>query len=351
MVKREHKNGWAAIVRYGGIGDNLIAVSPARALKAQGFKVEFLTSPPAWQVLEHNPFIDKLSVRSRSETPGDWQFWHLTRSEEYERFAHMSHAVECTLAFVPASSQFQWPASVRRSLADRSYLEFAHDIAEVPYEFGPLYFATDEEHAAAIKTKAEVGDKVIGWCLGGTRIDKIYPYSSMAIGRLIKELGASVVLIGSGQKNIEAANAISEHVALQNGSNRGLHVAVSNVNNDNWPLRRSLTFGLHCDLMIGPDTGPMWAAAMEPLPKIMLISHASPKNITRHWINTVTLHADAGRVPCWPCHQLHDSPETCTPNKENLAAACISDISVDVLVRTAANIWTRPTEQLLLAAE
>ena len=37
--------------------------------------------------------------------------------------------------------------------------------------------------------------------------------------------------------------------------------------------------------MIGPDTGLMWGVAMEAMPKIMLLSHASPENITKHWTN------------------------------------------------------------------
>jgi hypothetical protein len=79
----------------------------------------------------------------------------------------------------------------------------------------------------------------------------------------------------------------------------------------------------------------MWSVAFEPLHKIMLHSHASVENIAAHWLNTTSLSADPKRVPCAPCHRLHDSVETCVPNKDNSGAACISDISVENIVRAA----------------
>jgi hypothetical protein len=42
------------------------------------------------------------------------------------------------------------------------------------------------------------------------------------------------------------------------------------------------------------------SAAFEAMPKIMLLSHASEENITKHWVNTTTLHAD-------PKHSRHAS--------------------------------------------
>jgi hypothetical protein len=66
---------------------------------------------------------------------------------------------------------------------------------------------------------------------------------------------------------------------------------------------------------------------MEAVPKIMLLSHASPVNITKHWAATLPLFADQKRVDCWPCHKLHDTIETCRKAENAEAAACIADIS------------------------
>ena len=169
----------------------------------------------------------------------------------------------------------------------------------------------------------------------------MYPYAPMAVARIIKEIGASVVLIGGpSEKEVSSVEAIRDYVIAHNGDRKGLHLAIPAVGGEKcWPIRTSLAFVQACDLVITPDTGPAWAVAFEPNSKIMLLSHGSVDNVTKHWINTVTLHADNNRVPCWPCHRLHNDISTCVPNKEGNGAACISDISVERLVETVAEVW------------
>jgi len=137
------------------------------------------------------------------------------------------------------------------------------------------------------------------------------------------------------QKETAMAETIAEHVKQQNGTTEGLKVAMSpSFAEEIWPIRRLLSQIRFCDIIVGPDTGPMWSVAMESVPKIMLLSHASPENITKYWRNTTTLHADQSRVDCWPCHRLIDSPDHCRVNASGNAAACISDISVETIVST-----------------
>jgi hypothetical protein len=180
---------------------------------------------------------------------------------------------------------------------------------------------------------------MVTWVLSGSRIDKVYPYCAFAVSRIIKELDAHVVLMGASGKEFKMAETIQEHVKVSHSCVDGLHLALSPDSSEpgglfNWPIRRSLAFALHAsDVVITPDTGIGWAAAMEAVPKIVLISHASAENITAHWINTTTLHADPEKVSCWPCHKLHETPETCRPNRENNGAACISDISVQTILQ------------------
>lgn len=339
-------NRWAAIARFGGIGDNLIAGSPLMALKKMGYMTEVITGAPAHQVFLHNPHIDKLSIKKTEDDlpQGDlfaWQKWFDARSREYDLFSHASHSCEGRHAIFKTMTAFWWPAEVRRKVCAGSYLETAHDLLGAPYDFGPLYFASEEEHHNALQTKEKIGERFILWVLSGTRVDKVYPAATYAVARIIRELKASVVLMGGpSEKERFHANLIKEVVEIQNGTRDGLHIAIPENDGDRaWPLRASLALALTADLVVTPDTGTAWAVAMEQMPKVMLLSHASQENITKHWVNTVTLHADQGRVPCWPCHRLHDDNTTCVPNKENNGAACISDISVDRLLETVARLW------------
>lgn len=333
------KIGWCAVARLGGIGDNLIASSVLPLMKEKYGKLEVITEAPYDVVFENNPYIDKLSVYAKGALPqGDaWQEWFTLRSKEYDMLVNLSHSVESTIGLFKSHSSFYWPAEFRRKLCDVSYLERAHDICGVEHKFAPKFYPTEEETTAAIAKRQLMGDRpVIGWCITGSRLDKVYPYSALVIPRLIKELGAFVMMFGAPGKDFQLAKAIETQVNLTNSTGDGLGLALSpDEANPSWPIRRILSQAQQCDLVIGPDTGPMWSVSMERIPKIMLLSHASPTNITKHWVNTVTLHADNARVSCSPCHQLHDDITTCRPNKDHTGAACISDISVDMIVETA----------------
>lgn len=343
-------NRWAGIARFGGVGDNLMAASPLPLLKRLGYMTEVISSPPHHGVFLHNPYIDKLSVKNADEDlPKNdllgWQKWFDSRAREYDLFVHGSHSCEGRHAFFKTMTAFWWPEEMRRKVAAGSYLETVHDIAGVHYEFGPLFFPTPEEYAMAFQIKKQIGERCILWVLSGTRVDKVYPYTTMAVARIIRELSAPVVLMGGpSEKEHAMAQKIREHVEVTNSTKDGLFLAVPPQGGElAWRLRTALTFALICDLVVTPDTGTAWAVAFEAMPKIVTLSHASVENITKHWVNTTVLHADPNRVPCWPCHRLHDDPSTCVVNKEGNGAACISDISVERLVQAVADKWRTDT--------
>ncbi len=344
-------SGWACVARYGGIGDNLIAGSVLRPIKRLGYKTEFICSAPHHVVMQNNPFIDKLSVKvpERDLPQGDlmaWQKWHEGRKGEFDLFVHLSHSVEGRHAVFSSMSAFWWPQDYRRKLCAGNYLETAMDIAGVPHEFGPLYFPTEDE---VVRAKAAIerygkGRRIIGWVIAGSRLDKVYPFVPQAAQRVIEECNATVMLIGAGAKQFSMAEATQATVFRALGPDAALTLALSPEDNPNlisdfvWNTRRSLALAHQCDLIVTPDTGFAWATAFEPMPKIVLLSHASAENITKWWVNTTSMTADPARVPCVPCHRLHDDPSTCVPATDmhdgTKAAACMADISVDRLVST-----------------
>lgn len=334
---------WAGLCRFGGIGDNFIA-SSVLPLLARTHNVEVITQSPQSVVFENNPHIAKLTVYPPGHIPGEtgekWQEWFNKIAIGFDRFYHLSHSIETLVAFVPGQTHYNWPASARRQWADKSYLQIAHDVCEVPHEYEPRFFPTDEETEKAQATKYEkMGAPLIGWVVSGSRFDKIYPYSAMAIVRLIREIeGCHVLLFGGNNRDSHLIDAIREHVERENSCRDRIYAAQNPPDADPppWPLRRSLSQLQVCDLVIGPDTGLLWSVASRPMPKVLLLSHASQRNITAGWKNTTTLHADRQRVPCWPCHRLIDNPDTdCTKSSDKLGAACISDISVESILRAA----------------
>lgn len=349
--------GWAAVCRMGGVGDNLMAASVLRPLKRLGYNTEVITSGLAHTVFLNNPFLDKLSVKADGDIPaGDaGTQWFATRAKEYEQFFHLSHSCEVRHALQVGQTAFWWPQDYRRKLCAGSYLETVHDICGVAHDFGPLFFPTDEElQRAEVVKRDQIGGRYLSYVICGSRVDKVWPYASMAIARIIKELKIPVMMIGEGGRQFEYAKSIEQDVLRTNSSTEGLSLALSPVSSDaggaqNWPIRRSLTQAFCSDLVITPDTGIAWAVAMEAMPKIAMVSHASAENITKHWVNTLTLHADQNRVPCAPCHRLHNDISTCHPAKDGVpAAACMADISVETLMQSVAKMW--PASRRLEAA-
>jgi ADP-heptose:LPS heptosyltransferase len=347
-------NRWACVCRLGGIGDNLIAASVLRPLKRLGYMTEMMTSEAASTVFLNNPFIDKLSVKRDGEIPGgeDWQKWFATRANEYDLLVNLSNSCETRHALHKNTTPFWWPQEYRRKLCAGSYLETAHDIVGVAHEFGPLFFPTEEEKTRAARTRDEqIGGRYLVWVLSGSRLDKLYPYTTHAICRIIKELNIPVVMVGVGGKQFQYAKVTAEEVKRANSTDKGLHLALSPDDADpgghqHWSMRRSLSQVLTADLVVTPDTGVAWAAAMEPMAKIVMVSHASPENITKHWVNTVTLHADHNNVPCWPCHRLHDDASTCVESKDVKAAACMADIKVETILQNVEKLWKKASDNV-----
>ena len=346
--------------RCGGIGDNLIAAAVLPAL-AEKYQVDLLTNDAdATAVFENNPFISKLTKARDDDIPKDsmpsWQGWFAKRAREYEKFVNLSHSCETLVALPQSQTAFYWPDEWRRKHCGVSYLDAVAEICGVEPQFGePLFYPTEEEWQEAAETKAKVGERVIGWCVAGSRLDKYHPRSPMIVGRLIHELGLPVIMFGAGQREMDVVKATMEHLEKTYGTIAGLCEARTCYEADgktiardkdgkqiHWPIRRSLTQMICCDLVITPDTGLLWAAGFEDMPKIALLSHATPENITKHFKNTVSLHADPERVSCWPCHRLHDTIEFCRPNKQNDGAACVGDISVEMILDAARTLLEVP---------
>jgi len=358
--KPKLNKGWACVVRLGSVGDNIMASAVLPYLRWKYGKVEVICSEPYHVIFENNPHIDKLTVK-KSGTPGGdgmaFQSYWLDRSDDYEFFVHLSHTCEGLRAIAASQTAFYWPAAARRKLFGQSYLETVADIAGVPYsELKPDFYPTPDEIDKALEIKRSIGGRYIAWVLSGSRWDKLWPHTMTAVARIIKELHWPVIMTGVPGKDHELASVIVEHVRRANGSVDGLHLAMSpETVNPSWPIRRVLTQVQQADIVVAPDTGPAWAVAYHDMAKIVLVSHAGADSITKHWRNTVTLHADQARVPCWPCHLLHDSKESCqrvSGSNDEVGAACISDIGVErVLGAIRDTAITEVKSPLQLAAE
>ena len=332
----------------GGIGDNLMAAAVLPGL-AKKYRVDVLTNTNYGDLFDNNPHISKLTKIVDDDIPKDsmqsWQVWFAKRAHEYEYFVNLSHSCETLVALPQSQTAFYWPDKWRRNHCGKNYLEAIAEIVDIEPEFTePLFYPTEEEIEKALETKKKVGSRCIGWIVAGSRLDKYHPLSPIIVGRLIRELQTPVIMFGAGEREMSVVKMTLEHVEHANGSIAGLHEARTSTTEDGntvrteWPVRRAITQLMMCDLVIGPDTGLLWGAAFEPVPKIALLSHSSPENIVKHWKNTVAPAIDTEKAPCWPCHRLHDDITNCRANKDKNGAACISSISAETIVSEASRL-------------
>jgi hypothetical protein len=165
---------------------------------------------------------------------------------------------------------------------------------------------------------------VVVWVVNGSSMHKVYPWVQVVTAWLLERTPAHVVLYGDPGVGRQLQDGIMDCLARDGcDMRRVLGVA------DKWKIRQSLTFAQVVDCVVGPETGPLNAVAMEDVAKVIYLSHSSADNLTKHWRNTTTLTADPERATCAPCHRLHTTWEYCHQDSQTAAALCASSISPD----------------------
>ena len=286
-----------AVVRYGGIGDMIQTSSIFPSLKAQGYHLTMYTTPAGHVILKEDPHIDAWHIQDTDQVPNNQlcDFWD-HHKKRFDKWVNLSGSVECTLLSQPGSPASNLPHAVRHSLQNRNYLEFTHDIAGVPHEFHQKVYLAPHEISWAKKERKAITDRpLVFFSLSGSSVHKVYPHMDEVISRIVKTLGMDVVLMGDDPCRIlEQGWQDSKRVHCRSGK---------------YKIRESLALAGQCDIIIGPETGLLNAYGLEPIPKVLFLSHSSHENLSKHWRNTVAL-APKG-VDCHPCHLLHYSFATC----------------------------------------
>ena len=302
----------AAVIRYGAIGDALIASSVFPRLKEQGYHVTlYCQKGPGYEVVKHDPHVDRFIIQGKDNVPPLFlkEFWDYTK-KKYDKWVNLCESMEGTLLAIPGRANHEWPASTRAKFMNRNYIEFVHDIAEVPPPYTQTFYSTPEEKKWAQDVAGRWGKKNIVWSLSGSSGHKTWPHMDTIIARIMLAYkDVHVVLVGDGAC-----------VLLEQGWGKEPRV---HCMSDKWTIRQTLAFVQQADLVIGPETGVLNAAGMMEVPKIVTMSHSSPEMLTKHWKNVQPLVQPEG-VGCTksPCRQLHYTWEYCYQEPETGTSLC-----------------------------
>ena len=329
------------IVRYGGFGDMIQVSSLFPQFKKLGYKVCVNVTEIGYDIIKSDPNVDEILLQKTDQIPNNYltEYWERI-SKCFHHFVQLSESVEGSLLVTPARTELingerqLVPASPRFSLSKEelhkecnvNYMERTHDLAGVgfligkgfskpgsiklPYAFLPKFYPTKKEKQWAKTTRKKMGpNKIILWALAGSSVHKNYPWTDTTIAQvLIKRKDVSFVTMGDQLcQLLEAGWENEPRVITKSGK---------------WSIRRTLAFLDQCDAVIGPETGVLNAASTLDCHKVVMLSHSSKENLSKHWKNTTTLEPDVYENFCFPCHKMHYGFDTCYRDEETGGAMC-----------------------------
>lgn len=302
------------IVRIGAKGDALWASSPAALLKEQGYHVTAFVATTGEEVLRHDPNIDRLVTLPNGVLNDDelLAFW-AHQAVKFDRWVNLVGSVEQRLLYHPSSNEFFLPQKLRHRFGNRNYLEMIHDYADLPHVFRQKFHPSAEEAKWARETREKLlppGPLVIlNACGSGPA--KTWPHAQAFLERMA---AAGIVTVVLGDvRGIELAEVNECTAIVGNG----------------WPVRAALAFAQIADAVVATESMIANAVAMEPMLKVILLSHSSNENLTKHWISTAALEATA--VACHPCHRIHATLDFCAKDTATGCSACMASYGPDTV--------------------
>lgn len=294
------------------------------ALKAQGYHITVMTTPRGHNIIKQDPHVDNFIIQDTDQVPNEelrtyWGCWE----KKFDRFINLSESVEGTFLLLPTRPQYYWPKSARHELLNRNYLEFTHILAGVPFKPAPWFYPTEAEVNKAVKTRRKISGKVILWVLDGSSVHKHWPWMDNAFARVLLHTDFKIVTVGNEiSKLLEAGWENEPRIITKSGK---------------WTIRETMAFAQQCDIIVGPETGILNAVGIMDMPKIMFLSHSSPENISKHFLNCTAIKPDD--CYCWPCHRMHFGWEFCNRQTAEFkigdqvaeieGALCQMNISID----------------------
>jgi ADP-heptose:LPS heptosyltransferase len=330
----------ACIVRYGAIGDMIMITPLIKQLAADGYKVTMNITPYAASVLDNNPYVSNIIYQEREVIPNSdlgnyWAEW----KGDYEKYINLSESIEGSLLKVEGREDFFTSHEWRGNTCNLNYYDYTMSLGGYPGKLGQrgeLYFTRAEERTAkAFRDKYR--DKfLIVWGLNGSSHHKVYPFfEAVMTGFLDSHLDAILVTVGDQTAK-----------TMQFSHPQAIHAA------GDWTLRQVFALLPLANLVVGPESAIINAAGCFDVPKIVFLSHSTHENLTKYFTNVYPLDPDTTQSPCYPCHQLHYSLESCpigtvsdVDTNEVLCQAplCTLAIPVSRVLETLEQIHTKYT--------
>jgi ADP-heptose:LPS heptosyltransferase/predicted SAM-dependent methyltransferase len=360
----------AGVVRYGAYGDLLQASSVLAALKAEGYHITFYTAPPGDDVMRHDPNIDRFYLQDKDQVPNNelGAFW-TWEAQKYDKWVNLSESVERTFLALPQTTPYLAPPAARHWLLDRNYIEFQHQLAGVAHVPAKVtFYPTQEERTwARTERRAIGGDFCMVYALNGSSVHKRWPWMDQLIAALLLDFpGLEIVLVGGpdGQILEQGWFGWDKDPKKHDDAKKVQTEPRVHCRSGRWDIRQTLSFLAQADMVFGPETGVLNAAANLPIPKVVLLSHSTPENLCRDWVNVHALQSQGTECPgrgkneAPACHRMHydwsgckqvmfgdDAPDKTLVGQGMGVAQCAYDLSFEEVYRVVWHVVTWEKER------
>ena len=280
-----------------------------RALKKDGHHVTLNCNQRTFDVLKHNPNIDKFILNTKDMKIPDLNEYWKELGKGFDESINLSGSIEERLLRKEGSESFYWPHHKRHNACNLNYVEITlrdggHEGSDPKTE---LHF-TPLEHQEAKKWKKKYKDYfTILWSLSGSSFHKTYPYAEYVAMALMKKY-PDILIATVGDEICGLLEWRHERTKCYSG---------------NWSIRKSFIMTKYVDCVVGTETGVLNAASAFDTPKVIMLSHSSEENLTKHWDNCTNLGAN---VECRPCHRLIYTLEACPLEPGLRAPVCMSQL-------------------------
>ena len=280
--------------RIGAWGDVLVVTPLIRYLKQQGNEMYVLTSEETGaQILQHNPYIDKIIPYPKDSIPMDLFGKFLKSTQEAygcQRLIDMNESIECTLALNPQDPQYNYTKAERLAMCNKNYYDYAFEFAGENVTNstgrGEVFFTQEEEEWAEdfLYTLKQKGRFLLLWGLSGSGRNKAYPAAEVVIKDLLDKYKDIVIItVGDDVCQILEPKLQSSRIAYLCGQTT---------------YRQSMLLTKYVNLVVAPDTGLLHSAGCFTTPKVGLFGHSTKENVTKYFENDFSIEADCACAPC-----------------------------------------------------
>lgn len=285
------------IVRYGALGDMVILSPLIEKFKQDGYHVTMNVTPYSVAILDNNPNVDNIIIQEREAIPNGelgpyWDEWR----PEYDKYINLSESLEGALLKVEGRRDFFTTQAWRHEQCNKNYYDHTMTLggyAECVGTRGKLYFSKSEIWDAQKFRSQHKNKFIVMWSLNGSSHHKIYPLMEPVLRDfLAQHPDALCMTIGDKM----ATMLEFDHPQVMKTAGQ-------------WPLRKVLATLSLVDCVVGPESLHTNTAGCFDVPKITLLSHSTHENLCKHFTNDYCLSPQ--NTPCWPCHQLHYTMESC----------------------------------------